>query len=169
MWHLLHVPVKSNHRQTGRHFSTWTWHVQCHSMGSHVVYIWCVYGIQYCLHLLCLWDPIMFISAMSLGPLLFTIAVYMGSNIVYIYCVYGISYCLYLLCLWDAYCLHLLCIWDPILFIFAVSLGSHVVYICCVYGIPYCGTEHVMSMCWNICLMMVTFNWNMWQTLHYWI
>jgi len=24
------------------------------------------------------------------------------------------------------------------------------------YGIPYCGTEHVMSMYWNICLMMDT-------------
>jgi len=24
------------------------------------------------------------------------------------------------------------------------------------YGIPYCGTEHVMSMYWNVCLMMVT-------------
>jgi len=24
------------------------------------------------------------------------------------------------------------------------------------YGIPYCSTEHVMSMYWNVCLMMVT-------------
>ena len=27
---------------------------------------------------------------------------------------------------------------------------------CKQYGIPYCGTEHVTSMSWNVCLIMVT-------------
>ena len=29
------------------------------------------------------------------------------------------------------------------------------------YGIPYCGTVHVMSMYWNVCLVVVTCNRNM--------
>ena len=29
---------------------------------------------------------------------------------------------------------------------------------CKQYWIPYCSTEHVMSMYWNVCLMMVTVN-----------
>jgi len=53
------------------------------------------------------------------------------------------------------YCLHLLC---------RISDMSEILHSKCKqYGIPYCGTEHVMSMYLNVCLMMVTCNRNTYQ------
>jgi hypothetical protein len=58
-------------------------------------------------------------------------------------------------------------VWDPILFTFAVYnfiiIAESLYSKCKQYGIPYCGTEHVTSMYWNVCLMMVTCNRNMKQ------